>query len=649
MINDVCVFNNNQNGYVLAHKGKHFSISEETAILLNILKIYPEHPTNFISQKLTEQLGYTVTPEEITAAIDELQEILVAKKEVDARFRYSLEIFSSALLEKVTPFLSFTFKKYFFIFFILLISISFAITWTLPVISDISLLTPIILMVSVIFHELGHATACASAKIQPGPIGVGLKNGIPFFFTDVSKIWCSTRNDRVKVDVGGVYFQAIFGALVGIAAIKIPSLTLASRLVFMLSLTSLLPYFKFDGYWLLSDYLGVDDLKLWIRQNINRNYAGSVNTKNFILARAYSIGELVVFIWLAFSMYTLISTILQPIFQSETTAKFFFTPNTNYLYMALSIFLVFVFLPIIYGFLRAITIEILLIFSKNFFLLLSFYTASIFLRMTIGIPLKTKHSKYINDISMAMSQVTPRITDLNLTAKMALTAKYKELLWLWILSRIDVKAGWRLINRTHSNLDAAVLQQIARLDSGAILAAPHFGSFLTGAFFVVDFLHKNGKKVNLLYRDPLLNPDNKQFEDFYRRYLPDVSIIFDNKRGILNAARCLKNGEILIIMPDVFLGNNFTPVNFLGNKIGVMPGIEFFSARYRVPVYPAFSHFSGILNIKIHIESALHHSDNLSEGSDRLMQRFFFILECWIRNKPFEWHAWREFLHAKKY
>ncbi len=113
------------------------------------------------------------------------------------------------------------------------------------------------------FHELGHAAATRYYGLRHGDIGFGLYLSFPVLYTDVSSIWQLPVCQRCVVNVAGVYFQIILltpliilYAFTGNEPIKYMVLTMCFG--FLLTLN---PFFKFDGYWLATDLLGVPNLR----------------------------------------------------------------------------------------------------------------------------------------------------------------------------------------------------------------------------------------------------------------------------------------------------------------------------------------------------------------------------------------------------
>ena len=96
----------------------------------------------------------------------------------------------------------------------------------------------------------------------PGRIGVGIYLVWPAFFTDVTDSYRLSRAGRLRTDLGGLYFNAVFMlALAGLyMATSDQVLLLVIALTHLEMLEQLLPFVRFDGYYILSDLTGVPDL-----------------------------------------------------------------------------------------------------------------------------------------------------------------------------------------------------------------------------------------------------------------------------------------------------------------------------------------------------------------------------------------------------
>ncbi|HBL30205.1 MAG TPA: hypothetical protein DD490_25515 [Acidobacteria bacterium] len=115
---------------------------------------------------------------------------------------------------------------------------------------------------SLLAHELGHATACARFGAKPSDIGFTMYLIYPAFYSDVTSAWRLPRRHRVLVDIGGIFFQMVVGA-VCIGAYRLwpwPPLVTTAWMIWVSILFSLNPVFRFDGYWVLADALGVTNL-----------------------------------------------------------------------------------------------------------------------------------------------------------------------------------------------------------------------------------------------------------------------------------------------------------------------------------------------------------------------------------------------------
>lgn len=120
-----------------------------------------------------------------------------------------------------------------------------------------------IVLATAFIHELGHSSACAHCRITHGDIGVGLYMFFPVLFADVSGVWKLDRRKRMMVDAGGVYFQMMCLPVLCLAYVLSES-TIVLGAIFATCITmatALNPFLRFDGYWLVSDFFGVPNLR----------------------------------------------------------------------------------------------------------------------------------------------------------------------------------------------------------------------------------------------------------------------------------------------------------------------------------------------------------------------------------------------------
>jgi putative peptide zinc metalloprotease protein len=117
-------------------------------------------------------------------------------------------------------------------------------------------------MVSLIFHEIGHVTACRFGGARPGAMGIGLYLIWPAYYSTVTDSYRLDRVGRLRTDLGGVYFNAIFLAGVGAVYLQTgqPWLLLALIALHTETVWQFLPSIRLDGYYILGDLAGVPDL-----------------------------------------------------------------------------------------------------------------------------------------------------------------------------------------------------------------------------------------------------------------------------------------------------------------------------------------------------------------------------------------------------
>jgi putative peptide zinc metalloprotease protein len=131
--------------------------------------------------------------------------------------------------------------------------------------------------VSAGFHEFGHAAAARYGGATPGAMGTGLYLVWPAFYTDVTDSYRLGRAGRVRTDLGGLYFNAIFAvAMFGVWAVsQFDALLLIIAAQVLQMVRQLAPFVRFDGYHILADLTGVPDLYSHIKPTLTGLLPGS--------------------------------------------------------------------------------------------------------------------------------------------------------------------------------------------------------------------------------------------------------------------------------------------------------------------------------------------------------------------------------------
>jgi putative peptide zinc metalloprotease protein len=117
------------------------------------------------------------------------------------------------------------------------------------------------------FHEIGHASGLRYGGGKPGVMGVGVYIVWPAFYTDITDSYRLDKKGRLRTDLGGMYFNAIFALAVGglYAVTRYEPLLLLIVIQTFAIIQQSLPLLRLDGYYIVSDLTGVPDILARIR------------------------------------------------------------------------------------------------------------------------------------------------------------------------------------------------------------------------------------------------------------------------------------------------------------------------------------------------------------------------------------------------
>jgi len=118
-------------------------------------------------------------------------------------------------------------------------------------------------------HELGHASACEYYQLECRDVGLLMSFGMICPYVDISEGWKSkNRFHRLTTAFGGIYFELIvasIAALIWCFTTSSFANVLCYQTLLVCSLTTILfnanPLMKYDGYYVLSDALGINNLR----------------------------------------------------------------------------------------------------------------------------------------------------------------------------------------------------------------------------------------------------------------------------------------------------------------------------------------------------------------------------------------------------
>jgi putative peptide zinc metalloprotease protein len=135
-----------------------------------------------------------------------------------------------------------------------------------------------------IIHELGHAYTATRFGVRVPTMGISLLIMMPVLYTDTTAAWrLTSRKQRMMIDCAGVGAELMVASICTLLWSFVPDGSLRSGL-FVLATTSwiaslainLSPFMRYDGYYVLSDALGVPNLqprsfalgRWWLREQL---------------------------------------------------------------------------------------------------------------------------------------------------------------------------------------------------------------------------------------------------------------------------------------------------------------------------------------------------------------------------------------------
>ncbi|MBF0440037.1 MAG: HlyD family efflux transporter periplasmic adaptor subunit [Magnetococcales bacterium] len=182
------------------------------------------------------------------------------------------------LLRKTLPWVLWAFSRRFFIAsgiagVIGLHSITRQWDIALATFSETDFLTEVLFVTFAMFltkaiHELGHAYTAVRYGCRVPTIGVAFLMLLPVLYTDTSDVWkLASRERRLVIAGGGMLAELMLTAWASLLWGLLPIGGTKDALFFIATvswISTLLmnasPFLRFDGYYLLSDWLGVENL-----------------------------------------------------------------------------------------------------------------------------------------------------------------------------------------------------------------------------------------------------------------------------------------------------------------------------------------------------------------------------------------------------
>lgn len=145
-------------------------------------------------------------------------------------------------------------------------------TGSMPAFTDFSSMILILftLVFSKVIHEFGHAYTCKMYGGAVPEMGVTFIFFYPLFYTDATSSMMFESKKRLVVSTAGIRLEMYLAIIAGFFWFFVNDDTIVKNLLFFIATISWLvsvmfnavPFIKFDGYFILSDYLKIRNLSL---------------------------------------------------------------------------------------------------------------------------------------------------------------------------------------------------------------------------------------------------------------------------------------------------------------------------------------------------------------------------------------------------
>lgn len=276
--------------------------------------------TEFVYAVLYEKLG--------KYGIIKRDDIKVHHKKKPSYLKLSFIVIPPQLISRITPYLKFLFRPTTMIALLItsLVIILGGIIEKYQTIVSLnmeSVWLPLLLLgfLSVTFHEFGHVTATDYFGAKHGGIGGGFYLLSPVYFADVTDIWKLKPRQRIIVNLAGIYFELLMCSLYVIMGVLLSSniLYLVGLLIFLKTLFNLNPFLRSDGYWVLTDALGIPNLYRTSSSKLKGLFRSIVSGKTKSLSKS----DILLALYASVNYLLLIGFLYYVVFKDSNSIIFF--------------------------------------------------------------------------------------------------------------------------------------------------------------------------------------------------------------------------------------------------------------------------------------------------------------------------------------
>ncbi len=297
-----------EEGCFLEYEGTYFKVQP---LFFNIFKMKSDgYSLNEICIFINKQFEFELDEIEISEIIEiQTEKLNKLFKKKESYINWKITLIPEKSLNKICIFFTFLFtKKIFFTFLLIALFVNFFYLQKIDISLEFDgnwLFFYIVIFFSGLFHEIGHSSGSLFYKIKPKGIGFGFFLIFPVFYSDVTKIWLINKKKRVIVNIAGVYFQLLFISVFILLDFIYPEilgglLNIVIYTNYMMILVSINPFFRNDGYWIISDYFEIPNL---VKEAYSLPY--NIFYKQDILNK-YSIKQKIILFFYSLSLYIII-------------------------------------------------------------------------------------------------------------------------------------------------------------------------------------------------------------------------------------------------------------------------------------------------------------------------------------------------------
>lgn len=166
-------------------------------------------------------------------------------------------------------------------------------------------------LLPIVIHELGHALTVKNYGREVNAGGLMLYFGLPAAYVDTTDIWLEGRRARLNVTWNGPYTGLVIGGICAMVMWFNPGYEFNSFLFKMASVAYLTvfinvnPLLKYDGYYILSDFLGITFLRERSMNFIQKSLLRKITRREKFMReeKIFAVFGVLSMVWTAYALY----------------------------------------------------------------------------------------------------------------------------------------------------------------------------------------------------------------------------------------------------------------------------------------------------------------------------------------------------------